>query len=135
MFDGEGGARGFVGTYEEYREAAEAEAREGGKKHVLDSPPREPARRPARAQKAGLSFKERKEYEGLMAEIETLETEQKALEESVQKETVDPEREKRTPGDTRKSCTQSKSGWPGVGKRRPRGGLALTSYQLILLLL
>jgi ABC transport system ATP-binding/permease protein len=82
VFDGEGGIRSFVGNYEEYRAAAEAEAKQ-------PVTARE-AYRPAHTEKTGLSFKERKEYEGLLAEIEALEKEQKALEESFQKQSVDP---------------------------------------------
>jgi ATP-binding cassette subfamily F protein uup len=77
VFDGDGGARGFVGNYEEYRAAARSGA---------DAPEdaQQDAYRPAHEQKAGLSFKERREYEGLLAEIESLEAEQKALELSFQ---------------------------------------------------
>jgi ATP-binding cassette subfamily F protein uup len=87
VFDGEGGARGFVGTYEEYREAAEAEAEERAGSPAVEAHESQPEpRRPARTQKAGLTFKERKEYEGLLAEIEALENEQKALEEAFQQQ-------------------------------------------------
>ena len=82
VFDGAGGARGFTGTYEEFRSIAEAEVREAA------GPPRQP-RQTARAEKSGLSFKERREYEGLLAQIEALEQEQKALEESFQRQSID----------------------------------------------
>jgi ABC transport system ATP-binding/permease protein len=75
VFDGEGGIRGFTGTYEEYREDAAAHAASAAR------PAREQGRlRPARQEKAGLSFRERREYEELLAQIDELEKEQKALE-------------------------------------------------------
>ncbi|HVP18935.1 MAG TPA: ABC-F family ATP-binding cassette domain-containing protein [Spirochaetia bacterium] len=98
VFDGQGGARGFVGTYEEYREAAQEEAaraagiaRDAG---AGREPPQQPARAEDRTEKARLSFKERKEYEGLLAEIEALEKEQKVLEAAFQEkpdQPMDPE--------------------------------------------
>jgi ATP-binding cassette subfamily F protein uup len=88
IFDGQGGARGFTGNYEEYRALVGSET--GGH----ESGPKE-AYRPAHAEKAGLSFKEQKEYGDLLAEIEGLESEKKSLEESFQKLPADPiEREK-----------------------------------------
>jgi ABC transport system ATP-binding/permease protein len=92
VFDGAGGARSFIGNYEEYRAAAGAEAEKSTGAPAAS--PRESPRdlgRPARAEKSRLSFKERKEYEGIMAEIEALEREQKELEESFQQQPTDPE--------------------------------------------
>jgi ATP-binding cassette subfamily F protein uup len=83
VFDGAGGARGFTGNYEEYRAVAGSEKREP------EASPRE-SYRPVRAEKAGLSFKERKEYGEPLADIERLETEQKTLEESFQQQSSDP---------------------------------------------
>jgi ATP-binding cassette subfamily F protein uup len=89
VFDGAGGAKSFVGNYEEYRERAEEAAREAPAESPRESL-QEP-RRPARTEKTRLSFKEKKEYEGILAEIEALETEQKELEESFQQQSADPE--------------------------------------------
>jgi len=83
VFDGEGGARGFIGNYEDYRAIA------GSGTAAPDTPSRE-AYRPAHAEKSGLSFKERREYGELLAEIEQLEHEQKSLEESFQQQSIDP---------------------------------------------
>ena len=59
-------------------------------------PAREPVKgRPARQEKAGLSFKERKEYEELLAQIDELEKEQRALEAGFLQPSLDPsERQK-----------------------------------------
>jgi ATP-binding cassette subfamily F protein uup len=88
VFDGAGGVRSFTGTYEDYRESADGAAGKGSPARTAETS-REPAR-PARTAKAGLSFKERKEYDGLLPEIERLEAEQKALEESFQRPAADP---------------------------------------------
>jgi ATP-binding cassette subfamily F protein uup len=82
VFDGEGGARRFTDNYEEYRAA-------GNQVEPTETAPR-PLRRPAREQKTGLTFKEKKEYEQLLAQIESLEQEQKSLEESFQVPPQDP---------------------------------------------
>jgi ATP-binding cassette subfamily F protein uup len=83
VFDGAGGARGFTGNYEDYLAfAADGSA-------ATESRPREEYR-PAHSEKSGLSFKERREHDELLAEIGRLENEQKSLEESFQKQPVDP---------------------------------------------
>jgi ATP-binding cassette subfamily F protein uup len=89
VFDGSGAARSFIGDYEEYRAAAQAQTRAAAEAQAPQPRGRtgaEPraAQRSARAGKAGLSFKERREYGELMEEIEHLEAEQKTLEESFQ---------------------------------------------------
>jgi ATP-binding cassette subfamily F protein uup len=84
VFDGRGGVRGFTGNYEEYREAVEEQAGESSEKAARQSPA------PQRREKTGLSFKERKEYESLVGEIDTLEQEQKKLEEGFQRSVTDP---------------------------------------------
>jgi ABC transport system ATP-binding/permease protein len=86
VFDGNGGVRGFTGSYEEYREAEADESAAA----APTSPAAPPAAPPRRREKAGLSFKEQKEYEHLLEEIDTLEQEQKALEESFQQVVTDP---------------------------------------------
>jgi ATP-binding cassette subfamily F protein uup len=85
VFDGEGGIRGFTGTYEDYRETAAEE------KAAVTRPaaPRE-QRKASHSEKAGLSFKERKEYEQLLGQIAELEYEQKELESSFQRASLDP---------------------------------------------
>lgn len=79
VFDGEGGLSGFVGDYSDYREAEldrrralPAERKEDARR---DAPPAAPAE-----EKRKLSFKERKELDGLLGEIEALENEKAALE-------------------------------------------------------
>ncbi len=92
VLDGTGGARGFTGSYEEYRAAAEEEAEELAQrqaKRAADAS-REP-HRPERTVKSKLSFKERKEYEALLEEIEGLEREQKELEEAFQAQAPSPQ--------------------------------------------
>jgi len=83
VFDGAGGARSFTGNYEDYRAIAAAAA------GAPDASPRE-AYRPAHEDKAGLSFKERREYAELLAEIERLESEQKELEQAFQQKAGNP---------------------------------------------
>ena len=83
VFDGAGGVRGFAGNYEDYLAFA------GGGPGTAESRPREEYR-PAHAEKSGLSFKERKEYGELLAEIERLEKEQKSLESAFQQQPTDP---------------------------------------------
>jgi ATP-binding cassette subfamily F protein uup len=73
LFDGAGGIRGFTGTYEEYREAAAPPTSD-------ERPAQAPARTQVRSERTGLSFRERREYEELLRQIEELEKEQRALE-------------------------------------------------------
>jgi ATP-binding cassette subfamily F protein uup len=83
LFDGKGGIRGFTGSYEDYREALRDES--------AAAPPERPAASPRpRREKTGLSFNERKEYELLLSEIDSLEKEQKDLEERFQRAVTDP---------------------------------------------
>jgi len=82
VFDGRGGIRGFTGSYEDYREAAEEE-----NAAVVTQATAAPL---PRKERTSLSFKERKEYELLLSEIEGLEKEQKALEEAFQRAVTDP---------------------------------------------
>jgi ATP-binding cassette subfamily F protein uup len=85
VFDGNGGIRGFTGTYEEYREEAAVQAAAAAK------PAREQGgNRPARQEKTGLTFKERKEYETLLARIDELEREQRDLEAGFLQPSIDP---------------------------------------------
>jgi ATP-binding cassette subfamily F protein uup len=85
VFDGRGGIRGFTGSYEDYREAMEEER--------AAAPSERPAATPRqRREKTGLSFKERREYELLVSEIDGLEKEQKDLEAGFQRAVTDPAR-------------------------------------------
>ncbi|HEY9595219.1 MAG TPA: ABC-F family ATP-binding cassette domain-containing protein, partial [Spirochaetia bacterium] len=89
VFDGVVGIRGFAGSYEEYRAlAAEGEAAER-KEAARQAAPRG-QRRSTHTEKTGLTFKERKEYEGLLERIGELEREQKDLEASFQEASPDP---------------------------------------------
>jgi ABC transport system ATP-binding/permease protein len=88
VFDGRGGARRFTGNYEEYRTTEGAVA--AASQEAKPAAPAREARRPAREQKAGLTFKERKEYEVIWSEIERLEEEQKSLERAFQEPSEDP---------------------------------------------
>lgn len=86
LFDGEGGIRGFTGSYGEYRDLlAEERAR------PAEATPPTATRRPAnREKKQELSFRERKEYEALVQEIAELEEEQKVLESFFQQPVREP---------------------------------------------
>jgi ATP-binding cassette subfamily F protein uup len=86
VFDGTGGIRGFTGNYEDYREAEKEEGASVGRPLA----PRAAAPSPQKREKPGLSFRERKEYETLVSEIDGLEKEQKSLEEGFQRIVTDP---------------------------------------------
>ncbi len=83
VFDGRGGIRDFTGSYEDWRDALPQPAAAAPAVRPAAAP-RTPRRKP------GLSFAERREYEDLLARIDALETEQKALEEGFQREVTDP---------------------------------------------
>ena len=92
IFDGKGGIRGFTGNYEEYRDArAEEDAQARAEERALldRGAPRGGAERPARREKATLSFKERQEYTALVEEITSLEGEQRELESEFQRPVQD----------------------------------------------
>jgi len=92
IFDGNGGIRGFTGNYEEYRDArAEEDAQARAEERALldRGSPRGGAERPARREKAALSFKERQEYTALLEEITSLEGEQRELESEFQRPVQD----------------------------------------------
>jgi ABC transport system ATP-binding/permease protein len=83
VFDGRGGIRDFTGSYEDYRDALPEPA--------APAPPGRPAAAPRTPRrKSGLSFDERREYEGLVTLIDALEKEQKRLEEGFQRAVTDP---------------------------------------------
>ncbi len=86
IFDGNGGIRGFVGNYAEYREMVKEE-----KGLRIPPPARGDRQKPGRhEQKKGLSFRERQEYDGLLDEIARLEEERKALESAFARAVQDP---------------------------------------------
>lgn len=85
ILDGKGSVVSYVGSYADWRE--EKAAAESGPAVAARSPSRQPAdsspgdARPGAAKSGGkLSFKERKELESLLPEIEALERERKELE-------------------------------------------------------
>jgi ATP-binding cassette subfamily F protein uup len=87
IFDGAGGIRGFAGDYEDYR----ARRAEETALKAAAAPAREVSRRPGRRErKAGLSFKERREYADLLGEISELEDEKRVLEAGFQTAAQDP---------------------------------------------
>lgn len=85
LLDGQGGIRGFAGSYADYRDtrAPEATDRRGSE------PVRAPMRSP-RERTTALTFKERQEYGSLMEEITALEAEHKDLEALFQQPVLDP---------------------------------------------
>ena len=91
VFDGTGGIRGFTGTYDEYRELRAEEDEAAGAAGSATRPSSAPAQRRApREAKTGLSYKERREYEGLPDEVAKLEAEHRELERGFQETAADP---------------------------------------------
>jgi len=85
VFDGRGGIRHLSGDTADYRDLLEEE------KDAAQPAARAERRTPERTpKKPSLSFKERKEYEGILAEIEALENERKDLEAVFQQAAPDP---------------------------------------------
>jgi ABC transport system ATP-binding/permease protein len=87
IFDGAGGIRGFAGNYEDYRDER---TREAAERKAEAEQAKQPRRTAPRERKAELTFKERREYEGLLTEIEALETEKRELEAGFQAAVQDP---------------------------------------------
>jgi ABC transport system ATP-binding/permease protein len=90
VFDGSGGIRGFTGTYDDYRElrAEEAAIADAAGRGTKPAPAPQQRRAPREA-KAGLTFKERREYDGLPDEIAKLEAEHRQLERGFQEARTD----------------------------------------------
>ncbi len=86
IFDGEGGIRKFVGNYEDYRVRREEEKL----KTTHAESTRRSKRVAPREKKIELSFRERREYESLLVEIEELEKEKRELETGFQAAVRDP---------------------------------------------
>ena len=80
IFEGNGEVKGFIGTYNEYRELKEEENKqlkkeEAGKKSIKKEDKKE-----SNQEKKKLSFKDRFEYENIESEIALLEQEKEKLE-------------------------------------------------------
>ncbi len=124
IFDGSGGIRGFVGSYAEYREAAEEEKSQRTRQLRAEARGRtragEPGRPVQREQKNELSFRERQEYESLLAEIAELELAQRRLEDFFQTPTPDPgeiERNTRRYAELRGSIAEKTTRWEELAER------------------
>jgi ATP-binding cassette subfamily F protein uup len=85
-FDGEGGVSGFVGDYSDYKESVAV-----GKAAATEkNPDKRAGRKGSDSGKNPLSFKEKKELEGLLSEISALEGEKSKLEAGFGNGTPDP---------------------------------------------
>ena len=94
VFDGAGGIRSFVGSYDDYREAQNAAARSSADT-VAGATPGRTESRPSRKvvdrqERPGLSFREQREYDALPDEIAADEEEIGRLELQFQQPTQDP---------------------------------------------
>ncbi|HUX13348.1 MAG TPA: ABC-F family ATP-binding cassette domain-containing protein [Spirochaetia bacterium] len=124
IFDGAGGIRGFVGSYAEYRQAAQEERAQRAREFRAESKSRtrvgEAGRPVQRAQKRELSFRERREYETLLAEIAELELAQRKLEDFFQAPALDPgelERNTRRYAELRSSIAEKTNRWEELAER------------------
>ena len=90
VFDGEGSIKDFPGNYSDWRdwriEEKAAAAKEAAEKAAKNAPPKQSYRTET---KRKLTFKERKEYEGLEEEIMMLEEEKASIEEAMSSGTLD----------------------------------------------
>jgi ABC transport system ATP-binding/permease protein len=86
IFEGDGLIRDHYGSYSQYRMQQDKLRKVGGK---ASGSAAGGARKKPRAEKAGRSWKEQQEYEGLEAEIEVLEAEKAALEEEISSGALD----------------------------------------------
>lgn len=77
VFEGDGMVKDFPGNYSDYREWKAARKKEEAAAPKAEEPK---TQRPKRDYSAKMSFKERKEFEALSAEIAALEEEKKAIE-------------------------------------------------------
>ena len=86
VFEGDGVVKDFPGSYSDYREWKEQrqEAETARQKETAA-----PGRAPRRSNPNKMTFKERKEFESLSAEIESLEEEKRELEEALGSGTLD----------------------------------------------
>ena len=120
VFDGAGGIHRFTGSYEDYKETETVEVRR-----------REAVPAAAPAEDRAL-FKERKEYEQLLARIEALEKEQKSLESFFQEPSADPVELERNSRRYRGYLRgRWKRSWPGGGRAgRASRGLSASASPL-----
>ena len=90
VFNGEGDIKDFPGNYSDWRdwriEEKAAAAKEAAEKAAKNAPPKQSYRTET---KRKLTFKERKEYEGLEEEIMMLEEEKASIEEAMSSGTLD----------------------------------------------
>lgn len=90
VFNGEGDIKDFPGNYSDWRdwriEEKAAAAKEAAEKSAKNAPPKQSHRTET---KRKLTFKERKEYEGLEEEIMMLEEEKASIEEAMSSGTLD----------------------------------------------
>ena len=90
VFNGEGDIKDFPGNYSDWRdwriEEKAAAAKEAAEKSAKNAPPKQSYRTET---KRKLTFKERKEYEGLEEEIMMLEEEKASIEEAMSSGTLD----------------------------------------------
>ncbi|MBO5665086.1 MAG: ABC-F family ATP-binding cassette domain-containing protein [Bacteroidaceae bacterium] len=90
VFNGEGDIKDFPGNYSDWRdwriEEKAAAAKEAAEKAAKNTPPKQSYRTET---KRKLTFKERKEYEGLEEEIMMLEEEKASIEEAMSSGTLD----------------------------------------------
>lgn len=90
VFNGEGNINDFPGNYSDWRdwriEEKAAAAKEAAEKSAKNAPPKQSYRTET---KRKLTFKERKEYEGLEEEIMMLEEEKASIEEAMSSGTLD----------------------------------------------
>ena len=90
VFNGEGDIKDFPGNYSDWRdwriEEKAAAAKEAAEKAAKNTPPKQSYRTET---KRKLTFKERKEYEGLEEEIMVLEEEKASIEEAMSSGTLD----------------------------------------------
>jgi len=92
IFDGEGGVRGFAGNfsdYLDYRREEEADARRAAEQSKEAARENPSAARTARPEKKKLSFKEQKEYDAILGEIDKLEAEKGKLDDFFNTGTTD----------------------------------------------
>lgn len=80
VFEGNGEVKGFIGTYNEYRELKEEEIKQLKKEESLEKSIKKEVKKESTQEKKKLSFKERYEYENIEAEIALLEQEKEKLE-------------------------------------------------------
>jgi len=126
IFAGSGSVRRFVGNYQDFRQEAAEQAKlqaQAARKERERTAARESAAAPpasARQRKAGLSFRERQELEGLLDEIAELEEEQRELERQFQLAVQDPaaaERNSRRYPEVLESISKKTERWEELANR------------------